>query len=360
MLFVLLSAVAVHAEYNIDLKTNPEQITARDNPFVEYEDLGDLPELTVTVTDTTGAQVADATITATITHVDNLWLGSGFPWVEGTQLLSVTSYEEDGVFTIPALLFPLRGDYAIDVKVVDTAGVEQTKQFTIHAKEPFWQTEIKGIVFLVALVIFGMIVGLIFGKDLLKKKAQGTFSTFIVSIVLVSLLLVPFVHAHGDEEDMEAGAVHYDDSQVSFYTSPEVPDIGTPTTFYIDVKDESGNPVNNAVAQVTFENDEDHFEVLDLVLYSQNGSFVFNYGVWDGAPHIVTVRIDPTESSSTQFTEIARSYGIVATAHGPPFWAKAKAIVIMLFALVIGLIIGVAIRKARAKSEAAKEAGDAQ
>lgn len=359
MLLILFSAVAVHAEYNINFKTNPKEITARDNPFVEYPDLGALPEVTISVTDVNGAAVADATITATITHVDNLWLGSGFPWVEGTQLLSVTSYEEDGILTIPALLFPLRGEYTVDVKVVDAQGTEQTKQFTIHAKEPFWQTEIKGIIFLIALVIFGVIVGWIFGKDFLKKKAQGAFSPIIVSIVVMGLFLVPLVSAHEEGEE-ETGAVHYDDSQVSFYTNPEVPDIGIPTTFYLNVKDENGNPVNNAVAHITIENDEDHFEVLELTLYSQTGSFVFNYGIFDGAPHIVTVRIEPTEASSTQFAEIARSYGIVATAHGPPFWAKAKATFIMLFALILGLVIGVAMRKASAKKQAAKETGDAQ
>ncbi|MBI5072347.1 hypothetical protein HZA99_00865 [Candidatus Woesearchaeota archaeon] len=360
MIFVLFSAVAVHADYNINLKTTPEQITARDDPFVEYPDLGALPEITISVTDAAGAAVKDTTMTAAITHNGNLWLGSGFPFVEGTQLLSVTSYESEGILTIPALLFPLRGDYTLDVKVVDSAGAEQTKQFTIHAKEPFWQTEIKGIMLLVGLVIFGAVVGLIFGKDLLKKKAQAAFSLFIFGIVLVSLFLVPFVHAHEGAADMPVGAVDYDDSQVSFYTNPEVPDIGIPTTFYIDVKDENGIPVNNAAAHITIENDEDHFEVLDLILYSKNGSFVFNYGIFDGAPHIVTVRIDPTEASSTQFAEIARSYEVAATAHNPPFLAKAKATFIMLLALMVGLVIGVAIRKARANKQAAKEAGDLQ
>ncbi len=352
-LLFIISAVAVHAEYNIDLKTSPEQITARDNPFVEYPDLGALPEVTVTVTDVAGSQASDVTISATITHVDNLLLGSGFPWVEGKELVSVTSYEENGVLTIPALLFPLRGDYTVDVKVMDATGAEQTKQFMIHAKEPFWQTEIKGIIFLICLAIFGVIVGLIFGKDLLRKKAQATFSMFLVGMFLISLFVVPLIRAHEYGEE-EIGAVHYDDSQVSFFTNPEVPDIGIPTTFYLDVKDENGTAVNNVVAHITFENDEDHFEVLDLMLYSVNGSFVFNYGIFDAAPHIVTVHIEPTAASSTQFASISRSYEVAATAHGPPLGRKLEATFIMLFAMLVGFAFGVGIRKALSK----KEVGD--
>src|SRR3989338_7721752 len=94
--FLLLMSVVAAEQYTIDFGVTPEKITARDNPFAHYDDLGELPELTVTVKDSAGQPAKDVTITVTITHIDDLILPTGFPWVQGKELLSITSYEEDG------------------------------------------------------------------------------------------------------------------------------------------------------------------------------------------------------------------------------------------------------------------------
>lgn len=351
MIFLLLFITGVgtvSAAYQITLETTPEHITARDNPFAHYDDLGALPEVVVSVKDTNGNLVEDLTISATITHIDNLLLPTGFPWVEGKQLLSVTVYEEEGTLTIPALLFPLRGEYTVDVKVMDVMGNQQTEQFTIEATEPFAQSTWNAIIFLSALFIFGLIVGLVFGKDFLRKKAQASISrilTMFVVLTLVTLAVVPIIAAHSDE-DMEAtGIVHYEDSQITFYTTPEMPDIGKETTFTFDVLDENGMPVNNALAHVTLENEEEGFEVLELELFSQTGTFTFNYGIFDGAPHIATIYIQPTMASSTQFAEISRAYAFAGEAHNPPFGAKLLATTVMLATMLVGFAAGILLRK---------------
>src|SRR3989338_10792064 len=129
--FLMLTSVVAAEQYTINFSTTPEQITARDNPFAHYEDLGALPQLTIAVTDSTGMAAKNMIITVIVTHVDNLILPSGFPWVQGKELFSVTSYEEDGVLTVDGLLFPLRGDYAVDVSVLDSIGNQQKEQYTI-------------------------------------------------------------------------------------------------------------------------------------------------------------------------------------------------------------------------------------
>lgn len=344
--FLMLASVVAAEQYTIDFSTTPEQITARDNPFAHYEDLGALPQLTVAVMDSSGMAAEDVTITATVTHVDNLILPSGFPWVQGKELFSVTSYEEDGILIVDGLLFPLRGDYTVDVTVLDGAGVSQTAQYTVTAAEPFSQSTLNGIIFVSVLVIFGFIVGLVFGKDLLAKKAQGRmFGLFMIAVVLA----VPFALAHTMEEFEESGAVHFEDEQVVFYTNPEVPDIGTKTYFYLDVKDENGMPIDNAVAHIELANEEEGFVVLDTIVSSQTGLFSFQYGIFDGAPHLATITISPTESSSSQFAPLEREYPFAGEAHSPPITAKLIATLVMLCAMLVGFGAGVCVRRMNTK-----------
>jgi hypothetical protein len=343
--FLLLISVVAAEQYTIDFSTTPEQITARDNPFVHYDDLGELPELTVEVKDSAGEPAKDITVTVTITHVDNLFLPSGFPWVEGKELFSITSYEEDGTLTVDGLLFPLRGEYTVDVTVMDWTGSSQKETFTVEAAEPFKQSTLNGIIFLGALFIFGFIVGLIFGKDLIAaKKAQGNIKNMIGIFVLLLIVAVPFVLAHSAEEIEETGIVHYEDAQVTFYTNPEVPDIGTETYFTVEVKDENGIPVNNAIAHIELANEEEGFVVLETAIFSQTGIFTFQYGIFDGAPHLATIHIEPTKESSYQFAAIKREFAFAGEAHNPPLSAKLIATAVMAVAMLIGFGIGVAVR----------------
>lgn len=350
--FLLLISVVAAEQYTIDFSTTPEQITARDNPFAHYDDLGELPELTVEVKDSAGQLAKDVTITLTITHVDNLILPTGFPWVQGKELLSVTSYEEDGTLTIDGVLFPLRGEYTVDVTVMDWTGSSQKETFTVEAAEPFKQSTWNGIIFVGALLIFGFIVGLVFGKDLIaSKKAHGNiFGIFVMLLVVALVIAIPFAVAHSAEEMEETGIVHYEDVQVTFYTNPEVPDIGTKTYFTVEVKDENGMPVNNAIAYIELANEEEGFVVLETVIFSQTGTFMFQYGIFDGAPHLATVHVEPTEESSYQFTPIEREFAFAGEAHNPPFTAKLIATAVMLLAMLVGFGAGVAVRACKKSS----------
>lgn len=351
---LLLVTTSVAAEkYSIELSTTPEKIIARDNPFAYYDNLGELPSLTVSVTE--GNKPAeDLTITATITHLDNLLLPTGFPWVEGKELLSVTNFEEDGTLTVDALLFPLRGEYTVDVNVRDAAGYTQSEQFTINAAEPFWQSTLNGLIFLTALLVFGFIVGIVFGKNFfMSKKAQGKLGLGFLCIFL--LLLSPFVFAHSAEEIEETEVVHYEEDQMLFYTTPEIPDIGKETTFTFEVFDETGQRVNNAVAFFELANEEEGFVVLELELFSQTGIFSFDYGIFDGAPHLATVRVEPTATSSSAFTPIHKEFAFAGTAHNPPLSAKLIATVVMLAAMLVGFVLGVFVRNLPKKKQKHKE-----
>ncbi|MEK6867601.1 MAG: hypothetical protein AABX98_02145 [Nanoarchaeota archaeon] len=343
--FLLLLSVVAAEQYTIDFSTTPEKITARDNPFAHYDDLGELPELAVTVKDSAGQPAKDISITVTVTHVDDLILPSGFPWVQGKELFSVTSYEEDGALTVDGLLFPLRGEYTVDVTVMDWTGNSQKETFTVEAAEPFKQSTWNGIIFVAALGIFGFIVGLVFGKDLIaSKKAQGKMGNILGIFVLLLVIAIPFTVAHSEDEIGESGIVHYEDSQVLFYTNPEVPDIGAETYFTVEVKDENGMPVNNAIAQIELANEEEGFVVLETAIFSQTGTFTFQYGIFDGAPHLATVHIEATEASSYQFVPIEREYAFAGEAHNPPFTAKLIATAVMLLAMLVGFAAGVAVR----------------
>jgi hypothetical protein len=336
ILFVLFVSSA--AAYEIDL--TPDHVVARDNPFAHYE--GELPSVEVRVTDN-GQPVQDVTISLTITHVDNLLLPSGFPWFEGKEVFSVTEISRDGTLAVDALLFPLRGDYRADVKVSDATGNTEDTEFMIEAAEPFKQSAANGIIFLSVLCLFGAVVGYVFGKDF-KTKAT------MMGLMLASVFLLSSIAVFADD-DGEQGHNWYEDDSVTFYTTPEEPDIGEQTTFTFIVRDEYWQQVNNAVAYIELANEEEGFTVLELELFSQTGVFSFNYGIFDGAPHIASIKVEPTTMSTPQFSAIESEIPFAGIAHNPPVSAKITALVVMLGSMLAGFVVGVGLRSIVKKGE---------
>jgi hypothetical protein len=341
LLFALVLLVSSVAAY--DITVTPKDVVARDNPFGHYDD--ELPSLHVTVMDNNNP-VEDVTITLTITHVDNLILASGFPWYEGAELLSVTQFSEDGTLEVDALLFPLRGDYDVEVTVMDISGTTESQQFVIDASEPFEQSTMNGLIFLALLGVFGIIVGWVFGKDFASKGQGKIMTTLLVSILLVSILAMS-VSAHGDNEEENK----YENDFVTFYTNPGAPDIGEETTFTFMVRDENGNTVTNAVAHIVLANEEEGFDALDIELFSQTGTFSFNYGIFDGAPHVATIRVMATDASEPTFDLIEAEIPFAGVAHDPPLSAKIKGALVMLIVMLLGFTVGVCLRKMKKKGE---------
>jgi hypothetical protein len=142
----------------------------------------------------------------------------------------------------------------------------------------------------------------------------------------------------------EIGMVHYEESQMLFYTTPEVHDIGKETTFAFEVSDETGEPVTNAVAYVELANEEEGFVVLELELFSTTGTFSFDYGIFDGAPHLAKIRVVPTKDSTPAFEPIEEEFAFAGTAHNPPLGAKVIATLVMLAAMLLGFALGVFVR----------------
>ncbi len=354
MLFVVQSVVA----YQIDVSTSPENVIARDNPFAHYN--GALPSIHVAVRDDTGKSAENIMITITITHIDNLILPSGFPHYQGAELLSVSELSTDGTLDVDALLFPLRGQYAVDVTVEDTQpaqSVAQTQRFIINAAEPFKQSTLNAIIFIAILCLFGLIVGWIFGKDF-KMAAKGQyrpatsfFGVVVIAVIVGVIASVVAVAAHNEAMNtIEEKENYYADSQLIFYTSPRIPDIGEKTTFTFIIMDENGIPVDNAVAYITLANEEEGFDVLGLKLFSQNGMFSFNYGIFDGAPHTATIHVKPTSTSSRQFATIDAVIPFAGIARNPPLSAKIVSMFVMLAAILLGFVSGIILRKLRKKN----------
>ena len=70
------------------------------------------------------------------------------------------------------------------------------------------------------------------------------------------------------------------------------------------------------------------------------------YGIFDGAPHKLTLDVEPTDASSTKFEPIHREYdGIMAIVHNPPRTTQFVALFIMIMAWLIGLTIGAVLKR---------------
>ena len=352
MLMVLvLQVIAVSAanDYNLVFKTSPENVVAHDNPFVEVPDSSYFT-LTVEAYDKATNQLAkDVNIQLTLTHdKDSLTLPSGFPWDEGTTLLVHESFAADGRLIVSKFLFPLRGTYKIHATAISKDGKSGELDTSIYARQPGFQIR-NWALFHGAILLVGLIVGLVYGKSL-RDHGKANLSTFLTGVFLVSIIVLslPFVVAHeGEEHEEEPHKIELVDKQVELRTNPEIPDIGTPTQFNFIFKDEAtGKLLDNVKVHFKYENQEEEFMVIDTEFISETGNPTLIYGIFDGAPHKLTLDVEPTEKSSVKFEPIHREYEtIMAEAHDPPRTTQFVALFIMIVAWLLGLTIGAVLKR---------------
>jgi len=344
-----LSLVSAANEYNLVFKTSPENVVAHDNPFVEVPESSYFT-LTVEAYDKATNQLAkDVNVQLTVTHdKDSLTLPSGFPWVEGTTLLVQESFAADGRLTVGKFLFPLRGNYKIHATAISKDGKSGELDTSIYAKQPVFQIR-NWALFHGAILLVGLIVGLVYGKSL-RDHGKANLSTFLTGVFLVSIVVlsIQFVAAHeGEEHEEEPHKIELIDKQVEVRTNPEIPDIGTPTQFNFLFKDETtGKLLDNVKVHFKYENQEEKFMVIDTEFVSETGNPSLIYGIFDGAPHKLTLDVEPTEKSSVNFEPIHREYEtIMAEAHDPPRTTQFVALFIMIMAWLIGLTIGAVLKR---------------
>lgn len=344
-----LSIVSAAGEYNLVFKITPENVVAHDNPFVEVPESSYFT-LTIEAYDKATNQLAkDVNVQLSITHdKDSLLLPSGFPWVEGTTLLVQESFAKNGKLTVNKFLFPLRGTYKIHATAISKDGKSGELDTSIYAKEPGFQIRFWAL-FHGAILLVGLIVGLAYGKSL-RNQGKANLSTFLIGVFLISIVVLslPFVVAHeGEEHEEEPHKIEFVDKQVEVRTNPEIPDIGTPTQFNFVFKDETtGKLLDNVKVHFKYENQEEKFMVIDTEFVSETGTPSLVYGIFDGAPHKLTLDVEATEASSTKFEPIHREYEtITAVAHDPPRTTQFVALFIMILAWLIGLMIGAVLKR---------------
>ncbi len=343
-----LSFVSAANEYTLIFKTVPEKLVAHDNPFVEVPESSYFT-LTVEVYDKATNQLAkDVNIQLSVTHDKNsLLLPSGFPWVEGTTLLVQESFAKNGKLNVGKFLFPLRGNYKIKATAVSKDGKNGELDTSIYARQPGFQIR-NWALFHGAILLVGLIVGLVYSKSL-KKQGKASLSALLMSLFLITMVILsfPFIIAHEGEEAEEPHKIEQVDKQIEVRTNPEIPDIGTPTQFNLLFKDEkTGKLLDNVKVHFKYENQEEKFMVIDTEFVSETGNAALIYGIFDGAPHKLTLDVEPTDASSTKFEPIHREYdGIMAVVHNPPRTTQFVALFIMIMAWLIGLTIGAVLKK---------------
>ncbi len=342
-----VSYVSAADEYTLVFKTLPEKLVAHDNPFVQPPKESYFT-LVVEAYDKATAQLAkDVNIQLTLTHdKKGLLLPSGFPWVEGTTLLVQESFAKDGKLEVGQFLFPLRGDYNIHATAISKDGRSGELAATIYLPEPGFQIR-NWVLFNGAILLIGLVVGLIYGRSL-KKQGKADLSSFLIGVLLISIVVLslPFVAAH-EGEDEEPHKIELVDKQVEVRTNPEIPDIGTPTQFNFVFKDEAtGKLLDNVKVHFKYENQEEKFMVIDTEFFSETGNPSLVYGIFDGAPHKLTLDVEATEKSSIKFQAIHREYEeIMAVAHDPPRQQQFVALFIMIMVWLIGLTIGAVLKR---------------
>ena len=132
-------------------------------------------KLTVEVRDAEGKPVKNVKIRINIEHIKGLSSGkvlnTGFPYLEGKDVLGGEFFSRDGKLEF-SYIFPIRGNYRVDVKVSPTSASSVTfepfsEEFNVQVKE--WGYEIRNAILLVLIMLsFGIALGVIFGRASLR------------------------------------------------------------------------------------------------------------------------------------------------------------------------------------------------
>ncbi len=323
-------AVPARSELQLEMVTSP--------PVAEIVPDETLVQTQVRLVDGTGQPVRGAWVRLKVdTPPHPRLFNTDFPWVEGTTLVEIESWVEDGTLTWD-MVYPIRGKYTFTAEVTypDGRQARATRTLTVHENP----AEVRNFVVLIGLLLtLGLVAGYWIGRGHRPALAGST----VGGLLLVFLLItgpVALAHGSGPTNTTQAqDVIHLQatspEAHLDVEVSPGWGRVGMLNTVRVRVLDAAGQPQAATVQVVAWHLEDDH-PVYTFRVNAPEGEATVRLQFFDGAPHELRVQATPAQGGPLDVRAPIEVEGLA-----PPTWLKLRVLALLLVPLVLGLAVGI-------------------
>ena len=248
------------------------------------------------------------------------FFSTDFPLVEGTELAEMLIPLKAGKAEWK-YLFPIRGEYRLDVEVVTAAGTKISKTFEFRIREHGTKWFILGS-FTLGLFGVGLVAGRIFTPS--ARHSKGALHA-ILSLVIASFILSGrsvFAQAAGDDNRLARLDI-------------DAPTVGKPARIHWRLDANGASAKRRAVLSLAITHVEKGLTVFAVDRIPVEGEYVMSFHFTDGAEYRVTANAETPDGKSSRAEQVVTVTGVE-----PPLSAMVPAIGFFLAAIAVGLGVG--------------------
>ena len=241
-------------------------------------------------------------------------VSTDFPLIEGTRLVEMNLRNVSGALSW-SYIFPIRGDYRLDVSATDAQGRRLERSFRLHVGES--RAKIAFLAgFVAALFLLGFIAGRIFSAP-----------TAVAAVLVMALL-------HGTGSDGGLGANDGPTAEVKGKLTVSPPRVGTPSVIrWRSTAPGSDKPVPATVTLRVLQLEKGR-EIFTLNRVPTDGTLDVGFQFTDASSHRVAV----TARGRRHETEVARNVEVQSPT--PPFGIRAWPVLLFSLVVLAGLAAG--------------------
>jgi len=312
LIILLFSSALPAEEFHIYFKTSP--------PLEQLRPWGETATLSLLVTGADGRPVQEGWLLISLdAPAPGRLLSTDFPLVEGSRLSELRLPLRRGKAEWK-YLFPIRGEYRIQVDYVTAAGKQGSKNFAFHVREK----RLKWItlsVFMAALFGLGFVAGRIF------SAGRSTRPRSSASIVVWLMCVLPLA-ASAAEPKVEPGKYG-----ANLEIGPAR--VGQPTRVRWQLVAGEGLPKPAAALTLTITHLEKKETVFSVEKIPVADEFSMNFHFTDGAQYKISTVADFGGSTPVRNEQV-----VSVTAVEPPTRAMVPALALFLAVVAAGVMAG--------------------
>ncbi len=243
-------------------------------------------------------------------------VSTDFPLIEGTRLIEMNLPKVYGTLSW-SYVFPIRGEYRLDVSATDGQGRRLERSFALHVRESRARMAFLAG-FVAALFLLGFIAGRIFSAP-----------AGVAAVLMIAIL-------HGAEPDRGLGADTNHTARSKAELTVASPRVGAPSTIrWRGTESPSAKPVPAMVTLRVLQLEKGR-EIFTLNRVPTDGALDLRFQFTDASPHRVVVAATPR--GRQQMTEVAQTVAVEsATA---PLGIRVRPVLLFLLVVLAGLAAG--------------------
>ncbi|MEX0802070.1 MAG: hypothetical protein WD688_01935 [Candidatus Binatia bacterium] len=249
------------------------------------------------------------------------FFSTDFPLVEGTELVEMRIPLKAGKAEWK-YLFPIRGEYRLDVEVVTAAGTKISKTFEFRIREHGTKWLILGS-FTLGLFGVGFVAGRIFTPP--ARHSKGAVHAILLLVVIASFILPGrWAMAQAAEDDRRLARLDID-----------APTVGKPARIHWRLDANGASAKRSAVLSLAITHVEKGLTVFAVDRIPVEGEYAMSFHFTDGAEYRVTANAKTPDGKSPHAEQVVAVTGVE-----PPLSAMMPAIGSFLAAIAAGLGVG--------------------